>query len=191
MMLSLSMWELYNVIEPHAEYNLGLPNCLAVLTWWKYLQLFVQLLDVSEERVLDGRLVVSVPRSVSAPPKPRAVECHFHPDVLLANHFRSCTTWSQVERAVRGRSAYPLTLQYLVANLVFPRHFHMIDMLCSYETMKFSFGVHPNCNANPDTLTRHMQEVVRLVDTHCARCVGIGETGLDYQAATSSSRQSD
>jgi hypothetical protein len=59
-----------------------------------------------------------------------------------------------VERTVRGRSASQLTLQYLVANLVFPRHFHMIDMLCRYETMKFSFWVHPNCNANPDVPIR-------------------------------------
>jgi hypothetical protein len=194
MELSIRTWEVCNGLKPKGTYNLHLPNCLAVLTWWKYLQMFLLLLQPEEiedirvtavERLLDGRLVSSVTQSMAVLPRQKSVDCHFHPDLLLQN-LKGCSTWAQAVLLFKGRTSYPHELQYMIANLVFPKHFDQVQMLSHYTTLSFTFGLHPRCCSDSGSMLRHMPEVVRLVSAFHSQCVGIGETGLDYDKFRSS-----
>ena len=173
------LWERRNnrQVTPLEELTVQPPSTVAVLLHPKMLACVMCNLSGGALRAI-ARLTPTV--SVDRPPRPnhtqRVVDSHVHID-----------TWgSRFHGELGSLEDCRLIHQYLICNYVFPSRWSHWDEAQRFPDAYASFGIHPNVCADHNVSDWIPELRRRLLS---AKCVALGEVGVDYHYRTSSDRR--
>ena len=108
----------------------------------------------------------------------RSVDAHIHVDKLPVPY----------QNSLGSEDDTHVGYQFLVANFVFPKRWSRWQQLREDPSLYSTFGIHPNlCGAGTHIVQKHQVELRTLLTS--ARCVAIGEIGLDYDRCRSASQK--
>ena len=170
-MIPLARKALYRRLEAamgetvSVDYGMSPPNRPVCLLQWEVVMRILRTLPV--QAVEEFRLLCRKPTGLHTP-KTFYVDSHAHVSRLLTSHSVSSLSQCLQTCVVHNKPE----LEGIINNCVFPSCRRRWRELLPDTRVFFTFGCHPSTGEFPVGLEKEVAH---------ARCVGIGETGLDYR----------
>ncbi len=170
-------WEILNNLRVTDKYEIAPPNSLASLTHWKVISVLLEKIPNMINEIKEDTQCADINganmRELVFSPDVTFIDCHFHPDKLM-EHLH-CLEWEEV--VAKAIYTYYYKPQYLIASLVFPRGWDIMEELLTDPTIRISLGIHPRL-ASVKGIVEELEEFERHWSN--PRVVGMGEIGLEY-----------
>ena len=169
------LWERRNNlrITPLEEFSVQPPSTTSVLLHPKVLACVIPHLN---PQTIHSILTLNEPASEDRLPRPR------HVQTVVDAHIHIDRWGTDFRRQLGDVEDCNLRYQYLICNYVFPNRWNQWDNLQPGSDVYATFGIHPRICAD-ESITEMIPELRwRLLS---ARCVALGEVGVDFHYRTS------